>query len=268
MASDDEPQAQAPIEVRGLVTQIGGRTIHDHLDLTVEAGEVLGLVGASGAGKSVLLNCLIGLKRPAGGEVRIFGEDLYHPSAGDEDVRRRWGVLFQSNALFSNLTVLENVAAPIYEHTDLPRGEVEALAHLKIVLSGLPADAGPKKPSELSGGMQKRAGVARALALDPELLLMDEPTSGLDPIMAGQIDGLIRDLADALALTVVVITHDLDTLFTICDRVAVLADGHIAATGTAWALQQSDHPWTRTYFNGPRGRAASQAARKTMGDAR
>jgi phospholipid/cholesterol/gamma-HCH transport system ATP-binding protein len=259
-ASEDEPR---PIEVRGLVTSFGDRVIHDHLDLAVNRGEILGLVGGSGSGKSVLLSTLIGLKPPDAGEIRIFGTDIYSGTSDEvQALKSRWGVLFQGNALFSNLTVRENVGAPLFEHTKLPVQMIDDLARVKIVLSGLPADAAELLPAELSGGMQKRAGVARALALDPELLMMDEPTSGLDPIMAAQIDQLVASLARTLGLTVLLITHDLDTLYSICDRVAVLADKKVAAIGPVSELRKSDHPWIKTYFAGPRGDAAARAAER------
>ena len=248
-----------PIEVRGLVSRFGETVIHDGLDLKVRRGEVLGVVGGSGAGKSVLLNTLIGLKQPDGGEVRLFGRNLERASTQQwSAIEQRWGVLFQQGALFSNLTVRENVAAPMYEHTTLSRSEIRRLADLKIALSGLPADAANKKPSELSGGMKKRAGLARALALDPELLFLDEPTSGLDPIGAAEFDELIADLSDSLGLTVFMITHDMDSLYAICDRIAVLADKKIVAVGTTSELERSDHPWIKEYFLGVRGRAANR----------
>ena len=247
-----------PIEVKGLVSAFGDRVIHQGLDLTVEAGEVLGVVGGSGAGKSVLLNTIIGLKRPEGGEVKVFGQAIARASEQQmEQIEQRWGVLFQNGALFSNLTVRENVAAPFFEHTTLTRPEIYELADLKIALTGLPPHAGSLKPAELSGGMRKRAALARALALDPELLFLDEPTSGLDPIGAGAFDELIRDLSDSLGLTVFMITHDLDSLYAICDRVAVIADKTIVAIGTIEVLKQSPHPWIQEYFNGPRGRVAA-----------
>ena len=259
-APEDEPR---PIEVRGLVTRFGDRIIHDHLDLAVNRGEILGLVGGSGSGKSVLLSTLIGLKPPDAGEVRIFGTEIYNGAAHEvQALKSRWGVLFQGNALFSNLTVRENVGAPLIEHTTLPAPMIDDLARLKIDLSGLPPDTAELLPAELSGGMQKRAGVARALALDPELLMMDEPTSGLDPIMAAQIDQLVANLARTLGLTVLLITHDLDTLYSICDRVAVLADQKVAAIGSVSQLRQSDHPWIKSYFAGPRGDAAARAAER------
>lgn len=255
------PSSEHPIEVRGLVTSFGPNIIHDHLDLTARRGEILGVVGGSGSGKSVLLSVLLGLKRPNAGEVQVMGHDIYRePEEALRDVRRRWGVLFQGGALFSNLTVRENVAAPLVEHTKLPRAEVDRLANLKIVLAGLPPEAGDMRPSELSGGMIKRAGLARALALDPELLLLDEPTSGLDPIVAAQFDRLIVELSQALGLTVVLITHDLDSLYEVCDRVAVLAEKRVLATAPVRDLVEKDHPWVRAYFNGPRGQAAARAA--------
>jgi len=249
-----------PIEVRGLVSCFGDHLIHDGLDLTVKRGEVLGVVGGSGTGKSVLLRTLIGLKEPDGGEVRIFGQNL--EKASDRKlhaIERRWGVLFQAGALFSNLTVKENVAAPMLEYANLPASTLDELAELKIALAGLPPGAGALKPSELSGGMIKRAALARALALDPQLLFLDEPTSGLDPISAGAFDELIADLSKSLGLTVFMITHDLDSLYTICDRVAVLADKKVVATAPVTELEHSDHPWVQEYFLGPRGRAAARA---------
>jgi len=247
-----------PIEVRGLVSRIGDRTIHDHLDLVVNRGDVVGVVGASGTGKSVLLNTIIGLRSAEGGSVRIFGQDIRYARRRQwTAINRRWGVLFQQGALWSNLTVKENVAAPLFEHTDMLKDEIDELADLKIALAGLPPGAGALKPSELSGGMIKRASLARALALDPELLFLDEPTSGLDPISAAAFDELIRDLADSLDLTVFMITHDLDSLYTITDQVAVLADKKVVATAPVRELEKSDHPWIQEYFGGPRGRMAS-----------
>jgi phospholipid/cholesterol/gamma-HCH transport system ATP-binding protein len=246
--------------VKGLVSAFGDHVIHDGLDLTVRSGEVLGVVGGSGAGKSVLLNTLIGLKVPEAGVVKIFGQDLDHAStAGWDAIERSWGVLFQQGALFSNLTVKENVEVPMQEHTRLPKATISALADLKIVMAGLPPEAGALKPSELSGGMVKRASLARALALDPRLLFLDEPTSGLDPIAAAAFDTLISELSASLHLTVFMITHDLDSLYAICDRVAVIADKKVVATGSIAELERSDHPWIKQYFQGPRGRSASAA---------
>ena len=263
LADDELRDAPGPaIEVHGLVNAFGDHLVHDHLDLTVERGEVMGVVGGSGAGKSVLLNTIIGLRRPQAGLVRIFGQDLAHASRRRWGaINRSWGVLFQQGALFSNLTVRDNVAAPMFEHTKLPKKQVYELADLKIALVGLRTDAGALKPAELSGGMRKRVGLARALALDPELLFLDEPTAGLDPIGAGAFDELIKDLSDSLDLTVFMITHDLDTLYAITDRVAVIADKKVVAVAPVKELEKSDHPWIREYFLGPRGRAAAAAAR-------
>lgn len=247
-----------PVEVRGLFSRFGTHTIHDNLDLLVNRGEVMGVVGASGTGKSVLMNTLIGLRPVQGGSVKIFGQDIRHASNAQwSAINRRWGVLFQQGALWSNLTIRENVAAPLFEHTDMLPGEIEELADLKIALAGLPHGAGALKPSELSGGMVKRASLARALALDPELLFLDEPTAGLDPIGAAAFDELIRELSDTLDLTVVMITHDLDSLYAITDRVAVLADKKVVAAAPVNDLEKSEHPWIRQYFGGPRGRLAS-----------
>ena len=259
-AEESRPDQGPPIEVRGLVSRFGDNVVHDGLDLTVNAGEVLGVVGGSGSGKSVLLSTIIGLKKPDGGEVRLFGHDTGEISYSQwSGIERRWGVLFQHGALFTALTVKENIMAPMREHTDLSLSEQDELADLKIALVGLPISAGSLKPAELSGGMIKRAALARALALDPELVFLDEPTSGLDPIGAAAFDDLIRDLSESLNLTVFMITHDLDSLYAITDRVAVIADKKIVADGPVAELERSEHPWIREYFLGPRGRAAVQA---------
>lgn len=259
------PPASTPaIEVRDLVTAFGSHVVHDGVNLTVQRGEIMGMVGGSGSGKSVLLNSIIGLRQPRSGTIKVFGQDIRHVSRRRwGEIERSWGVLFQQGALFSNLTVRENVAAPMYEHTELPRKVIEELADLKIALVGLPAKAGAQRPSELSGGMRKRAGLARALALDPELLFLDEPTAGLDPIGAAAFDNLIKDLSDSLDLTVLMITHDLDTLYAITDKVAVLADKKMVAVASVQELEGSDHPWIREYFLGPRGRAAAAASLRT-----
>jgi phospholipid/cholesterol/gamma-HCH transport system ATP-binding protein len=250
-----------PIRVRGLVNRFGAQTVHDGVDLDVRSGEILGVVGGSGTGKSVLMRSIIGLKRPEEGDVTVFGESMLDKEEDEAlDIRRRWGVLFQGGALFSTLTVAENVQVPLREYyPNLPTDLLDEIAAYKVVMAGLPPDAGPKYPSELSGGMKKRAGLARALALDPALLFLDEPTAGLDPIGAAAFDELTLNLSRTLGLTVFLITHDLDTLHTICDRVAVLADKKVIAVGTIPELLALDHPWIQEYFNGPRGRAAQEA---------
>jgi phospholipid/cholesterol/gamma-HCH transport system ATP-binding protein len=249
------------IEVRGLLSQFGDRVIHENLDLELERGEVLGLVGGSGAGKTVLLNSIIGLKEPDGGTVKVLGYDRATMTEAEEaDIERRTGILFQQGALFSALSVIENVASPLVEHTRLPKEVIRELADMKIALVGLKPESHHLKPAELSGGMRKRVGLARALALDPELLFLDEPTAGLDPIGAGAFDELIRRLADDLGLSVFMITHDLDSLYAITDKVAVVADKRIVAKATVRELEHSEHPWIREYFLGPRGRAADRAA--------
>lgn len=249
--------ADPVIEVRGVRTVFGKQVVHDGVDLTVDEGEIMGLVGGSGAGKSVLLNEILDLERPTEGEIFIFGKDIHHLSARDrQQIERRRGVLFQAGALFSQLSVLENVKVPMREHTDLPDDVMDDLAMMKISMVGLSPEAAYRQPSELSGGMRKRAGLARALALDPELMFLDEPTAGLDPIGAAAFDELIRDLSDTLNLTVLMVTHDLDSLFAVCDRVAVLADKKIVAVDPPDKLVHNDHPWIKEYFNGPRGRAA------------
>jgi len=258
---DNDPNADVIVSVRGLVNRFGEATIHDGLDLDVRAGEILGVVGGSGTGKSVLMRSIIGLQTPEAGEVHVFGESMLdRDEAETTDIRRRWGVLFQGGALFSTLTVAENVQLPLREfYPTLSQALMDEIACYKVTMTGLPADAGPKYPAELSGGMKKRAGLARALALDPELLFLDEPTAGLDPIGAAAFDALTAQLQRTLGLTVFLITHDLDTLYAICDRVAVLADHKVIAVGTIPELLALDHPWIQEYFNGPRGRAATAA---------
>ena len=245
------------IEVRGLRTQFGSHVVHEDLDLDVRRGEVLGVVGGSGTGKSVLLRAIVGLVRPAAGHVRVFGVDTREaPDEVRQSVERRWGVMFQNGALFSSLTVRQNVEAPMREQLDLSAETRRALADVKISMVGLSQKAGDQYPSELSGGMQKRAGLARALALDPELVFLDEPTAGLDPIGAAAFDELISQLQEALGLTVFFVTHDLDSLHAVCDRVAVLAEKRVLVTGTMEDMLDVDHPWVRDYFHGPRARAA------------
>ncbi len=246
-----------PIVVEGLTNRFGEHTVHEDLSLKVRRGEILGVVGGSGTGKSVLMRSIIGLQTPEAGDIEVFGRKVADQrEEGGVDIRSRWGVLFQGGALFSTLTVGENVEIPLREfYPEIESSLRHEIAQLKVRLSGLPDSAVAKYPSELSGGMRKRAGLARALALDPELLFLDEPTAGLDPIGAAGFDRLIRELADILDLTVFLITHDLDTLYEICDRVAVLADKQVIAVGTIDELLALDHPWIQEYFNGPRGRA-------------
>jgi phospholipid/cholesterol/gamma-HCH transport system ATP-binding protein len=247
--------SDVPVRVTGLRSEFGDHVVHDGLNLEVRKGEILGLVGGSGTGKSVLLNTILGLRRPNGGTVEIFGRDVHDPEA-NASIDRRTGVMFQGGALFSALSVGQNVEAPIHEHTKLPDSFVRELARLKIRLVGLDDRVVDQMPASLSGGMRKRAGIARALALDPEVLFLDEPTAGLDPMSAADFDQLTRSLCDSLGLTVLVVTHDLDTLHAITDRIAVLADKKVIATAPIAELQRSEHPWIKAYFNGPRGRAA------------
>jgi phospholipid/cholesterol/gamma-HCH transport system ATP-binding protein len=247
------------IKVRGLRKAFGPQVVFTNLDADVYRGEILGIVGASGQGKSVLLRCIIGLLTPEAGRIEIFGRDVASLSRLERiSMEARWGVLFQDGALFSSLTVLQNIQVPMREHLELPQPMMNELAFLKLAMVGLPADAAHKYPSELSGGMRKRAGLARALALDPEIVFLDEPTSGLDPIGAAAFDRLIRRLQRTLGLTVFMVTHDLDSIFTVCDRVAVLAESHIVRTGTPKELRLSpDHPWIEQYFCGERARAVT-----------
>lgn len=251
------------VQVSGLLNRFGTQTVHENLDLDIYKGEILGVVGGSGTGKSVLLRSIVGLHRPDAGSVRLFGEDLQALSEEERTkYERRFGVLFQRGALFSSLTVAENIALPLIEHTGLSREDAEHLAKMKLALAGLPALAGDKYPSELSGGMVKRAALARALALDPDILFLDEPTAGLDPIGAAAFDELIKTLRDAMGLTVFLVTHDLDTLYAICDRIAVLSDRRVLVADTLENVAATENQWIQEYFHGPRGRAAAEAVNR------
>lgn len=253
-------QAEPIIRVRGLNNRFGTAIVHEDLDLDVRAGEIIGVVGGSGSGKSVLMRSILSLQRPTSGRIDVLGRDALSPSQANRDfIERNTGVLFQNAALFSSLSVLENIMVPLKEHSNLPLQLIHELALLKIQLAGLEPEAALKLPAELSGGMRKRAGIARALALDPTLLFLDEPTAGLDPIGAAAFDQLILSLQKALGLTVFLITHDLDTLYTICDRVAVLADRKVLINAPIEQVAAFEHPWIQQYFQGPRGRAAKSA---------
>ncbi|MEH6720522.1 MAG: ABC transporter ATP-binding protein [Aurantimonas endophytica] len=243
------------IRVEDVTVRFGENTILDKLSLEVRRGEILGFVGPSGSGKSVLLRTILGLNQKQGGTIDVFG--INYPDANDEDrlaVERRWGVLFQHGALFSSLTVLENIEVPMREYLDLSPELMHELARLKLDLVGLPQDAAGKFPSELSGGMIKRAALARALALDPDIVFLDEPTSGLDPIGAADFDQLIMTLRDTLGLSVYMVTHDLDSLFQACDRIAVLGDRKVLVEGPLSTMLAFDHPWVKSYFHGKRAR--------------
>ena len=246
-----------PISIHGLITRIGGRVLHDHINLDVTRGEILAVVGSSGSGKSVLLRSIIGLQRPADGRIEVFGQDLDRLS-GDAllHMQVRCGVLFQDGALFGDQTVAENVQTPLREHTDLPQRLMDEIASVRLSMVGLPPDAAGKYPAELSGGMRKRAGLARALTLDPELLFLDEPTAGLDPISAAEFDVLVRELQQSLRLTVFMVTHDLGTLRATSDRIAVLVDRKLQL-GTIATLAQDPHPWIHKYFAGVRAMSQS-----------
>ncbi|MEM9122013.1 MAG: ABC transporter ATP-binding protein [Pseudomonadota bacterium] len=254
MTTSDKPI----IRVRNLVNAFGEHVVHDTLDLDVMRGEILGIVGGSGTGKSVLLRTIIGLNSQRSGSVEVFGTNLtaLAPQQRREQ-EKRWGVLFQDGALFSSLTVLQNIQVPLREHSKMSAALMDRIANFKVTLVGLPDNAGPKYPSELSGGMRKRAGLARALALDPDIVFLDEPTAGLDPISAAAFDELILDLRKTLGLTVFMVTHDLDSLYAICDRVAVLAEKRVMAVGPLSEVANHAHPWVKEYFGGPRARAAA-----------
>ena len=253
------PDREAVITVRGLKNQFGPQVVHENLDLDVWKGEVLGIVGGSGTGKSVLLRTIVGLNRPAAGSIHVLGSDVLNGTR-EERLRaeKQWGVAFQDGALFSSLTVLQNVEAPMREHLKLSPALMKALGELKISLVGLPPLACGKLPSELSGGMRKRASLARALALDPAIVFLDEPTAGLDPIGAAAYDELINELKRSLGLTVFMVTHDLDSLYANCDRIAVLAEKRVLFEGPIEGMTDIDHPWVKEYFTGPRARAAQE----------
>jgi phospholipid/cholesterol/gamma-HCH transport system ATP-binding protein len=264
-AAAESTGGERPVEirVRGLEVAFGDRLVMRGLDLDIFSGEVLGFVGASGAGKTVLTRAILGLLPKRAGVIEVKGRNLDHLSASERiEVGRRWGVLFQQGALFSSLTVKQNIEAPMRERLDISPKLRSELSMLKLALVGLPSDAAEKYPAELSGGMTKRAALARALALDPDLLFLDEPTSGLDPISAGEFDELIGTLQATLGLTVFMVTHDLDSLYAICDRVAVLEKGKVAAIGAIEDLLRSQDPWIRAYFHGKRGSGREAAFRK------
>ena len=247
----------AVIEVRDLKTRFGTAVVHDGVSLEVREGEIFALAGASGCGKSTLLREIILLQRPQAGSIRVFGQEIV--GLDDEEAlpfRRNWGVMFERGALFSSLTVRENVGLPLHEHTRLSDRMIDEIAAVKVALTGLPASAVPKYPAELSGGMRKRAALARAIALDPRLLFLDEPTAGLDPLSAAAFDELLRRLKELLGLTVFLVTHDLDLLWRVADRVAFMVEGRIAGVGTMHELSKSEQPLVREYFYGPRGRGA------------
>ncbi len=266
---DGEPASRADgnaekyaIRLRGLTKHFGPQLIFQNLNLDVLRGEILAIAGGSGTGKSVLLRTVLGLLPFESGSIEVLGKNLKNlPAEERAGIERRWGVLFQDGALFSSLTVLQNVQVPMREHLSLPQKTMDELALLKIAMVGLPSNAAYKYPSELSGGMRKRAGLARALALDPDIVFLDEPTSGLDPIAAAAFDRLIRNLQQTLGLTVYMITHDLDSIFAVCDRVAVLADKHIVREGAPMELVRNPgHAWVQDYFCGERGRLLVRAS--------
>jgi len=263
-AQNTTADPRAIIRVRGLCNRFGAHVVHQHLDLDVLRGEILGVVGSSGTGKSVLLRTIIGLQQPAAGSVQVLGRHLLALDPAKRRVlERQFGVLFQGGALFSSLTVLENVALPLMEHIRLDRKDAQRIAAMKLALVGLPADAGHQAPASLSGGMIKRAALARALALDPAILFLDEPTAGLDPVSAAAFDQLIVTLRNALNLTVMLVTHDLDTLYAACDRVAVLSRGAVSIVDRLDVVARQNDAWIQAYFHGPRGRAAWASQQQT-----
>ena len=258
--SASHAQVTPAIRIRGLENRFGDFVVHKHLDLDVRRGEILGIVGGSGSGKSVLMRSILGLRKPQAGTIEIFGTPIDPDDEHNTELEQQVGVLFQDGALFSSLTVLENVEVPLKAHRpEIDEGLRGAIALLRIGMSGLPASAANKLPSELSGGMRKRASLARALALEPKLLFLDEPTAGLDPIGAAAFDQLLLTLTQSLGLTVFLITHDLDTIYTICNRVAVIGERKILTVGPLEEVERYDNDWIQDYFHGPRGRAAAFA---------
>jgi phospholipid/cholesterol/gamma-HCH transport system ATP-binding protein len=263
MTARPKARAEPILSARGIVNRFGRQVVHDRLSLDIAPGEIIGIAGGSGSGKSVLLKTLTGLRRPDAGEVLLNGKAVQ--AIGAAERASLMGVLFQQGALFSSLSVAQNIMLPMREHTALPVEEQERVAAMKLALAGLPADSGIKFPAALSGGMVKRAAFARALALDPKILFLDEPTSDLDPITAGGIDALIRRLNASLGITVVIVTHDLTTLFTVCGRIAVLVDRKVTVD-TANRLLKSDHPWIHEFFHGPRADGAITARKASHGN--
>lgn len=257
MSGVDHSGAPIAIRVRNLTNKFGPKVVHEGLELDVREGEILGVIGPSGCGKSVLLRSIVGLIQPYAADIEVFGVDLTRASrVARREIEQSWGVMFQDGALFSTLSVRENVMAPMREHLNMPVSLMRELAEMKIAMVGLEPDAAGKRPSDLSGGMRKRAALARSLALDPGLVFLDEPTAGLDPISAGRFDELLKSLSQALGLTVFLVTHDLDTLGAVCDRVAVLNQKKVLAIGPLAEVRANPDPWIQEYFMGPRGRAA------------
>jgi phospholipid/cholesterol/gamma-HCH transport system ATP-binding protein len=252
---------EVALSVHDLFVRFGTANVLKGVNLDVYKGEIMGFVGASGAGKSVLLRTVIGLVKPTSGSIKVFGHELTNADTDEREViERHWGILFQQGALFSSLNVRQNVQFPMREYLDLPQRLMDEIAAAKLKMVGLPPDVGSKMPSELSGGMIKRVALARALALDPQIVFLDEPTSGLDPISAGDFDSLIRTLQQTLGLTVFMVTHDLDSLHSVCDRIAVLVDGKVIEAGPMSVMMASQHPWLKAYFHGTRSRGASAGA--------
>jgi phospholipid/cholesterol/gamma-HCH transport system ATP-binding protein len=259
-----DPQFNPVVRVRGLYNRFGTQVVHDGLDMEVQQKEIFGVVGGSGAGKSVLLRSILGLHHPDSGSVELYGRDVESLAASDRNsLVQSYGVTFQNGALISSLTVAQNVQLPLREHYSLAEKTLDELAEMNLLMVGLPPDAGGKFPSQLSGGMIKRAALARALALEPKLLFLDEPTAGLDPISATAFDELLLYLHSQLRLTVIMITHDLDTLFQTCSRVGVIVDGHMI-TDTLAGILENPHPWIQEYFHGPRARAAAKEAAERL----